>query len=132
MLWWNDNLATGVKTIDDQHKSIFDKANEIFDMGKNTKPKELKEIISFLISYTNNHFLDEEQLMLENHYGSFIEHREQHNLFVKEIYKIYLRANNEEINEELFNDLKVLIIQWLANHINNADKKFVDFYREVK
>lgn len=128
MLWWNDELETGIKSVDEQHKSIFSKANEIFDMGKNTQKKDLKRIINFLMSYTNNHFLEEEQLMIENQYGRFMEHRKQHNLFVEAIYKIYLRVDNDEIDEDLFNDLKILIIEWLAKHINVEDKDFVRFF----
>lgn len=127
MLWWSDDLKTGVEQIDNEHKSIFDKANEIFDLGKNTTIEELKSVISFLMSYTNNHFLEEEQLMIENQYDKFLEHKERHNLFVEEVYKIYLRANEGEIDEDLFNDLKILIIEWLAKHINGYDKEFVKF-----
>ncbi len=132
MLWWNDELETGVKSIDMQHKSIFDKSNEIFDMGEDTDIEDLEEVISFLMCYTNNHFSDEEQLMLENQYSEFIEHRRQHNLFVEEIYKLYLRVEKNEINEDLFNDLKVIIIEWFARHINTSDKEFVEYFNTIE
>lgn len=131
MLWWNDELETGVKVIDEQHKSIFVMANEIFEMGIKTNIEDLKKIISFLMSYSNNHFSEEEQLMTECDYDRLLEHREQHNLLVEEIYKIYLRVNNSKI-DELFNDLKLFTIELLANHINTVDKDFVKFYNNVK
>ncbi len=131
MLWWTDDLETGIETIDNQHKTIFNKANEIFDLGKDTEVDKLKEIISFLMSYTNSHFLEEEQLMIDNQYNEFLEHKESHNLFVEEIYKIYLRVENGKIDEDLFNDLKALIIEWLARHINTKDKNFVRFLSQT-
>lgn len=132
MLWWNDDLQTGIKSIDDQHKAIFSKANEIFDIGINTKKEDLKKIINFLMSYTNNHFLEEEQLMIESGYNKFMEHKQQHNLFVEEIYKVYLRVENDEINEDLFDDLKIMIIEWLTKHINNSDKDFVKYFKTAR
>lgn len=132
MLWWNDDLKTGVESIDEQHKSIFYKANEIFDMGIDTDMEDLKNTINFLMCYTNNHFLEEEQLMMENQYNEFIEHRRQHNLFVEEIYKIYKRVDKGQVDDDLFNDLKIMIIEWFAKHINGSDKNFVKYFNSIK
>lgn len=129
MLWWSDDLETGIQSIDNQHRSIFKKANEIFNLGVNIDKKEFKMIISFLMSYTNNHFTEEEELMINYGYEGFLDHRKEHNYFVEEIYKLYLKSI-DSINEELLIELKVLIIEWLANHINVDDKKFIKLLRE--
>lgn len=84
------------------------------------------------MSYTNNHFLEEERLMIENDYDEFIEHRQQHNLFVEEVYKIYLRINNGEIGKKIFDDLKNIMDGWLKNHLYNTDKKFARYLNEKK
>lgn len=128
MLWWTDELETGVELIDSQHKSIFKKAHEIFELGVDFDKKELKKMIGFLMGYTNNHFTDEENLMVDYEYKDLLEHRRQHNYFVEEIYKIYLRST-EKIDEKLLNDLKDLVTKWLREHINVHDKKFVDAIR---
>ena len=129
MLWRSDELKTGVQLIDNQHKAIFEKANEIFELGVDFDKKEFKKMISFLMSYTNNHFIEEENLMVDYEYVDLLEHRRQHNYFVEEIYKLYLRST-ENIDQELLVDLKVLIIKWLADHINLHDKKFIEAMRE--
>ncbi len=129
MLWWSDDLKTGIQSIDNQHKSIFNKADEIFKLGENLDKDEFKSIISFLMSYTNNHFLEEEELMISFEYEDLLAHRGEHNYFVEEIYKLYLKSL-EAIDQEIFIELKVLIIEWLANHINVDDKKFIKAMRE--
>lgn len=129
MLWWSDDLKTGVESIDKQHKSIFHKANEIFNLGVGIDPNEFKKIISFLMSYTNNHFMEEEQLMIDYEYEELVEHRKKHNYFVEEIYKIYLKSS-KKIDEELLILLKVLVIEWLAEHINVWDRKFVNYMKK--
>ncbi|CAK7022388.1 hemerythrin family protein [Tissierella carlieri] len=130
MLWWTDDLKTGIDSIDKQHKSIFDKASEIFNLETNSSTKEIESIFVFLMSYANNHFYEEEILMMENSYENFIEHRRQHNYFIEEIYNIYQNIVNGHASEENLNNLKVLIIDWLANHINGDDKKYIERIKE--
>lgn len=132
MLRWDDSLETGIKIIDDQHKAIITKANKILKMDANTDKSELSEIISFLMSYTNNHFLEEERLMIESNYDKFIEHRQEHNLFVEEIYRIYLRINNNGIDTKIFDDLKNIMVNWLERHLHDADRDFATHINKAK
>ncbi|MFA5577365.1 MAG: bacteriohemerythrin [Tissierellaceae bacterium] len=125
MLWWTDDLKTGIEVIDNQHKSIFDKANEIFNLGTETSPEEIERVFVFLMNYTISHFSEEEKVMLDNHYDSFMSHRKEHNYFVEEVYRIYKNFKSDKITEESLNELKLLIIDWLANHINKDDKEFI-------
>ena len=37
---WTPNLAVGVDMIDDQHKMLFEKAEKLFEAGKNNQAKE--------------------------------------------------------------------------------------------
>lgn len=132
MLWWTDDLKTGIESIDKQHKSIFDKANEIFDLGVNSDVKEVDKIFVFLMGYANNHFYEEEILMMENSYEGFIEHRRQHNYFIEQLYKIYKDTIDGQVTEENLNDLKALIIEWLANHISVEDKKYIKVMKDIQ
>ncbi len=125
MLWWTKDLETGIETIDKQHKSIFDKASEIFNLGNNSDSKEIEKVFIFLMSYANNHFYEEEIFMMESSYEDFIEHRRQHNYFIEEIYRIYQKTMCGQASEENLNDLKALVIDWLANHINGDDKRYI-------
>ncbi|WP_313757116.1 bacteriohemerythrin [Tissierella sp.] len=132
MLWWTDELETGIDSIDKQHKSIFDKASEIFSLGVNSDIKEVEKIFIFLMGYANNHFYEEEILMMEDSYKDFIEHRRQHNYFIEKIYRIYQNTIEGQVSEENLNDLKVLIIEWLANHINIEDKKYIKLMKGIQ
>ena len=128
MLWWTDDLQTGIYMVDEQHRNMFDKANEIFDLGIDADINEVKRIFIFLMEYSNNHFHDEEKLMIQEEYKGFIKHRNEHNKFIDSIYRIYENISNKGITDDNLNDLKVLIIEWLANHINGEDKDFIKHY----
>lgn len=130
MLWWTDDLKIGIDTIDEQHKSIFDKSNEIFNLGIKSEMDDIEDIFTFLMSYATNHFYEEETVMIENKYDKFMEHRDQHNYFIEEIYRIYQNVINNDLFETSLNELKVLIIDWLANHISSDDKQFIELIKD--
>ena len=97
MLWWSDDLLTGIESIDEQHKSIFEKANDIFDLGEKSKWQEVEKVFIFLMNYAINHFYEEERIMIEHSYDNFIKHRMGHNYFVEELYKLYIYMKNTGI-----------------------------------
>lgn len=129
MLWWTDELLTGEEVVDNQHKKIFSKASEIFQMDIQTDLNTIKKAFEFLMGYTNSHFYEEEQMMMKNNYVNFIEHRNQHNYLVEKLYTLYLDISDNGVSEELLSKLKILIIDWLSNHINVSDKEFISLYK---
>lgn len=130
MLWWTDDLKIGIESIDKQHKAIFDKSNEIFNLGIKSDISDIEKIFTFLMSYATNHFYEEESVMIESKYDKFIEHRNQHNYFIEEVYMIYQDIISSDLSEASLNDLKVLIIDWLANHISYDDKQFIEHIKD--
>ena len=45
---WTPNLSVGVEHIDDQHKIWFEKANALFEAGKEKRAKEyIKTMLDF-------------------------------------------------------------------------------------
>ena len=78
------------------------------------------------MDYSNNHFYDEEKLMMVEEYEGFIDHRSKHNYFIEKIYEIYQKIIDKGLTEDDLNNLKVLIIEWLVNYINGDDKKFIE------
>lgn len=131
MLWWEESLATGIESIDNQHKGIFDRAEEMLSFNENTEASVVKQALNFLIRYTVNHFADEEDIMIQTGYIDFPIHREQHTYFINEIYKLGISIRDKGVSEDNVDKLKLLIVEWLINHISESDKKFVDFYKEL-
>lgn len=61
---WTPDLSVGVELIDEQHKIWFEKANGLFEAGKERKAREyINTMIDFLDDYTKQHFKDEEAYM---------------------------------------------------------------------
>lgn len=129
MFTWTEELATGVEKIDKQHKELFEKADSIFEIADNCEDdrvkKEVIQALDFLIDYTVDHFGYEERHMIKNNYENFVEHREEHTYFVKELYGLHKKVCEEGINDYVITSLKVMMLEWLVEHINENDKKLI-------
>mgnify|MGYP003492147702 CR=1 FL=1 len=80
---WTPNLSVGVTSIDQQHKTLFDKANELFEAGKNNKTKEfISEMLDFLDAYTKQHFQSEEAYMRSINYPGYDDQKKLHTDFI--------------------------------------------------
>ena len=73
---WHPSLSVGIELIDEQHKEWFDRAESLFEAGKQGRAKEyVGELLEFLDSYTKKHFADEERYMLSINYPGYDEQK---------------------------------------------------------
>jgi hemerythrin len=125
---WTPSLSVGVPMIDDQHKMWFEKADKLFEAGRNNQAKEyVGELLSFLEDYTKKHFADEERYMLSIRYPGYNEQKAAHADFIRQLAK--LRADYDASGGNLLVILSAnqLVLQWLTQHISNMDKKIGQF-----
>jgi len=131
VMFWNQSLATGVAAIDEQHKSIIDEMNKIFEAGKSGKgPEEVMSTIRFLKDYVQKHFFQEEQLQLKSRYPKYNQHKQAHVEFINIVNKLFERFNNEGATLAVMMDVNKTIADLFIKHINNVDKEFATYYRE--
>lgn len=125
MLLWNQNLETGIKKIDDQHKELVNKITELLEMAKNpiTNGVKVKQIISFLENYVKEHFSTEEALMKVKKYPEMVYHAREHQYFTSEFLKLKEKLNQDGITLEVKLKLNSLLVDWLLKHISHVDKK---------
>lgn len=127
MLWWTDELSTGISSIDEQHKGIFDKAERIMQFDETTSKDLVEDAFMFLINYVIEHFGSEEITMIKYCYNDFESHREKHTLLINNLNIFYRDFSNKGLTPKLLDDIKLLIVKWLINHIDQDDKKFAYF-----
>jgi hemerythrin len=121
---WTPDLSVGVERIDDQHKIWFDKANQLFEAGKQGKSKEyIVQMLDFLDEYTKQHFRDEEQYMTSIKKPQIDSQQKMHASFIAELAKLRKDYNESGGNISLIINANQMIINWLTNHISSMDKK---------
>jgi hemerythrin len=128
---WNDDLATGNINIDNQHKQLVKSVNELMEACAGGHGREkLNSIMQFLISYTVQHFKDEEKLQQQYRYPDFPGHRKLH-----EDFKVSVTAMAKQLNAEgptvgLVAKVNSGVGGWLVTHIQREDKKIAEYIKK--
>lgn len=129
---WTPDLSVGVKHIDDQHKIWFEKANALFEAGREQRAKEyINQMIDFLDEYTKEHFRDEEAYMEEINYPELNTQKRAHASFVNDLAKLKSDYNDSGGNLRVILNANKMVINWLTNHIRIMDKKIGEYVRTL-
>ncbi len=123
---WKDFYGVGHKHIDDDHKILFDIANEALKIVDTSSDRvnKIRMIIKKLYNYMKVHFEKEENFMKEISYPEFELHQKLHdninsqlNEFIKKLTIIKL----DDFEKELAKIIDITLLQ----HIIQEDRKIV-------
>ncbi|RAO76612.1 bacteriohemerythrin [Dyella jiangningensis] len=120
---WQDDLDTGIEVIDNQHRRMVAMANAVCEAQRTGDQATIAEVLEELLDYTLSHFTFEEALMEDAGYAFVDAHKRVHQVYADRIeaYRGRFRAG-EDIAEEL----RMMLIGWLFQHIRNDDWAYVD------
>lgn len=128
MTFWKESLLVGVPQIDDQHRKLvvsIDRLMEACMQGKGRST--IKETLIFVITYTKEHFHDEEKLQAKYEYPERIAHKLLHEQFIKDINVILRDLQQAGPNVSLTGRVNKTLVDWLINHISTEDKKLGEY-----
>jgi len=125
---WKDIYSIHNTQIDNEHKQLFDIAQNAFKVVDNKERYEkIKSILSDLYDYMKTHFKHEEEYMLALKYPKLEEHKKIHediieelNIFVKKLLSLDVKL----FEKELARIIDILLVQ----HIIQEDKKIMDWF----
>ncbi len=129
MIEWDDKYSVGISRIDEEHKKFIDIINKAIIAKEHSKnPEELKEVLYRITRYATIHFSTEETYMKKFNYLEYQHHKEEHDDFAIKalVYNRRVADGNSQIANEILEYLK----QWLINHIQVTDKKYVDCFKK--
>jgi hemerythrin len=129
MIEWEDEYSIGISLIDKEHKELIRIMNAAMvakQHGDNID--EISGLLKELTTYALKHFSTEESYMIEFNYPEFQYHKEEHHDFSEKAIAYCNRVieGDYHISNEIFEYLK----EWLVNHIQITDKKYVECFRE--
>lgn len=123
-LKWIDDYNVGVTTIDNQHKELFNRANQLFEAMKTGKGSEQVEpVLNFLASYVLEHFREEEQLMAKNGYPDLANHKRAHDAFIQTFKQLVEEFKAKGTDTLLSIQIQRTVAGWLIDHIVREDRK---------
>ena len=126
IVWNRMKHDVKVKLLNEQHQKLFGTLKELYMAmeDKSDKPA-LLHIINNLSLYVKQHLETEEALLEKYNYPGLEEQREQHRLFVSKIDEFKTEFENNRFM--LYFDIAIFLKTWIANHIEETDKKYADF-----
>lgn len=130
MITWSGLYSVGVEEIDEQHKRFFSLIGELFhanDSGvteETIAPYLLKE----LDAYAAYHFATEEKYFDLYHYEHTEEHKAEHRMFKERVAE--LSVHHQSGGADTIALLAEFMGDWLANHIAQSDKKYMQCFKE--
>ena len=130
---WTPNLAVGVSSIDQQHKTLFEKADQLFEAGRNNRSKEfISEMLNFLDDYTKQHFHSEEGYMQSIGYPALNEHKKMHTDFIASLASLKKDYQESGGNILVVLNANQMVVDWLLRHISIEDKKIGNYAANKK
>ena len=127
-LQWTQALSVGVDEIDNQHKELFSRINNLHTAISQGKGKEdVAKVIKFLEDYAITHFGVEERYMTRYDYPGYLQHREQHTEFMSNIFDLKKELETHGATSYLVIQVNLQIGDWLINHIGKVDKALGSF-----
>jgi hemerythrin len=125
---WTEELATGYKEIDNQHKEMFRRFNDFQSACKQGKGiDELSNLLTFLDEYIRSHFALEEQLQKDHNYPDYLKHKDQHDDFIRNFKELEVKLNTRGNTATLLMQTNYALFNWLTRHFIWTDKDLANF-----
>ncbi|OWW19650.1 bacteriohemerythrin [Noviherbaspirillum denitrificans] len=121
-LVWSDDLAVGNNFIDGDHKKLIDMVNRLHTVMAEGKGKDVMDkVLHNLITYTQEHFRREEELMQKMRYEGLADHKAEHEKLLNQV--LDLQKKFESGAATLSIQVLHFLRDWLINHIGKSDKE---------
>ena len=122
---WTDSLAVGDEMIDEQHKELIIKLNDLSKALEDHREGNLvMKTLDFLVKYTNFHFSEEEKKMQASGYPYYEEHHKLHQGFIAKLKELEQDFFEDSVTRELGESVNTFMWNWLVDHIKEVDKNF--------
>lgn len=127
---WTSDLATSVDEIDNQHKELFRRINNLLDACNLGRGKaEVQNVIAFLEDYVISHFAEEEKFMEKYSYPDAGVHRAQHKEFMKNFSDLKRQFETDGPGVHIVISTNQIVVDWLRTHILKLDKALGAFLK---
>lgn len=132
MIKWESKLSVKVKEIDEQHQNFIGIINQLSDMvNARDLPERMDVVLKELTEYANKHFATEEGYFDKFNYEGADEHKAAHQELKSSIAGFIDKRNNPAKDVyETYLELLEFLADWLVNHLEDMDMKYVKCFND--
>jgi hemerythrin-like metal-binding protein len=128
LLTWAPVFEMGVNVLDEQHHSLFDAINALYNAMQMSKGiEEVDRTLLFMYEYTVFHFGEEEAQMGRHGYPGLDEHQRLHIEWIQKCAQ--LKKKQEDGSFLVSSELLRFLANWISTHIKVDDKAFGEFMK---
>lgn len=126
-LRWTQALSVGVEEIDEQHRELFRRAENLLEGLRRGEPEEIGSLVDFLHAYAVTHFGAEEAHMRERRFPGYARHKAEHDAFISDL--LALARERDRSGSGAFFALRVnhWLSGWLERHVSRTDAELGRF-----
>lgn len=130
---WDPNLETGIGKIDGYHRKFFTSFDQLHQAVQARQSKYiLREFLEFLELHIEEHFYDEESLMLSEGYPGFLAHKLNHDEFKQRLHALIVRYKFTGHSSSIVIETCSFATTWLVEHVLKMDGAMAKFLAEKK
>lgn len=120
---WQDRYLIGNQKVDQQHRQLFDLANQLV---RSNNQNDLSENIMRLYRHVREHFQAEESFMKDHAYPDYGQHIATHNLMLDKLIEVSDKINKNEWQQQ---DVLTFMHEWIT-HILEEDSAIQDYVQD--
>ena len=115
-------MATGVATVDAQHRELLNRINELHaDCVAGKAREELMEHLNYLGRYAESHFAGEEKIMAEHKCPTRGQNQAAHRKFLQDYAQLVAMVQQNGASTKVALLVKQMLADWLTTHICRID-----------
>ncbi len=126
---FTDDLITGNKTIDGQHRELIQRINSLLTSCEECPSRsEAVKLLNYLADYTDYHFREEEGLQKAVGYPGLAEHVKKHEELRQAVQELHEMLEEEEGPSDAFvKQVNEKVRDWLYYHIQTFDRSVAEY-----
>ena len=119
---WLPDYSVGITVVDLQHKALVDLTNTLARLkGRKISPINCVKLLNNAITYVDDHFSTEEDIMEARKFELSDSHKKEHSDFKNNV--INVAKEFESTGKIDLNGLATYLREWIINHISKIDKQ---------
>ncbi len=120
---WRDSFNVGVESMDEQHKTIVELINKLFNVIREEQPEDsILPILEEMTAYAEKHFQEEESFLEANDYPDLTNHVAMHKEYRDKLNSLQKDLKDKKDSAALA--MYSFLRQWWTDHIMTEDKKY--------
>jgi hemerythrin len=125
---WTDAYRVNIARLDKQNQKLFDLMSQLDEAFRAREaPSRIDHIVDSLVHNAFGHFSTEESLMEKHDFPGLPQHRAEHAAFREAIATFLIERR---VRPEVAVDVLFFTQDWLKQHMQNFDKKYVGYLHE--